>query len=124
MKAPRKKILLVEDDEATRQLFTHYLEREDCDIFLAADGKEALESARRYVPDLVILDLMLPELHGIGVCQAVKTDPATKKAKVMVVSVKGFPADRKQAAEAGADDFLAKPVSQKDFLAAAHKLLK
>ena len=120
----RKRILIVEDDEATRHLFGHYLEGEDCEVFCAVDGREGLQVAQAKLPDLVILDLMLPEIHGIGVCLGLKKDPVTKRAKVLVVSVKGFPADRKQAAEAGADGFLAKPVNCQDFLTAVRDLLK
>jgi CheY-like chemotaxis protein len=121
---PKKKILLIEDDEATLHLFGHYLEGEDSELFAAADGREGLDVARARKPDLVILDLMLPEIHGIGVCQALKGDPPTAHIKVLIVSVKGFAADRKQAAEAGADSFLAKPVSRPDFLAEVRRLLK
>jgi DNA-binding response OmpR family regulator len=121
--APRKKILIIEDDEAARELFRHYLQTEGHEVSVAADGKKGLESARALRPDLVVLDLMLPELHGIGVCQALKADPSTRHAKVLIASVKGFPADRKQAAEAGADDFLAKPVNRGDFTAAVKRLL-
>jgi DNA-binding response OmpR family regulator len=119
-----KKILLIEDDESTRELFGHYLAPEKYEVSGAADGRAGIDAARADPPDLVVLDLMLPELHGIGVCQALKSDPATRHAKVLVVSVKGFPADRKQAAEAGADGFLAKPVDRKDFVAAVKDLLK
>lgn len=124
MTQPRKKILLIEDDEATLHLFGHYLEGEDSEVFTASDGREGLEVARARKPDLVILDLMLPEIHGIGVCQALKGDPTTAHAKVLIATVKGFAADRKQAAEAGADGFLAKPVSRPDFLAEVRRLLK
>ncbi len=124
MTPEKKKILIVEDDEATLHLFGHYLEGEDCEVFCAVDGREGLEVAKAKRPDLVILDLMLPEIHGIGVCLGLKGDIATKHAKVLIVSVKGFAADRKQAAEAGADHFLAKPVSRQDFLTAVRDLLK
>ncbi len=119
-----KKVLLVEDDEGTRELFSHYLGNEGYEVKGAADGRAGLEAARVQRPDLVVLDLMLPELHGIGVCQALKADPLTRHAKVLIVSVKGFPADRKQAAQAGCDGFLAKPVDRKDFVAAVRGLLK
>lgn len=123
MTAPRR-ILIVEDDEAARELFRHYLEKEKLEILEAEDGAEALVVAAQKKPDVVVLDLMLPELHGIGVCKALKADPATRGARVMIVSVKGFAADRNQAAEAGAELFLAKPVSRDDFLAAVRQLLK
>lgn len=119
-----RKVLLVEDDEATRVLFAHYLEGENCEVLTASDGKEGVETAVLHRPSLVILDLMLPELHGIGVCQTLKAHPATIGTKVLIASVKGFPADRKQAFQAGADGFLTKPVSRQDFLAEVRKLLR
>jgi DNA-binding response OmpR family regulator len=119
-----RKILIVEDDEAARELFVHYLDKEEVGVLTAADGQAALQVARAEKPDVVVLDLMLPELHGIGVCQELKKNPATRHAKVLIVSVKGFPADKNQAAEAGADGFLTKPVSRADFLAGVRKFLK
>lgn len=120
----RRRILIVEDDEAARELFIHFLDKENCEVFTAEDGIEALKLAAEKRPDLVILDLMLPELHGIGVCKRLRADPVTRGVKVLIISVKGFPADRNQSFEAGADHFLAKPVSRDDFLSAVHQLLK
>lgn len=116
-------VLVVEDDEATVRLLEIYLRGAGYEVLSNMDGKKGLETARARKPDLIVLDLMLPELHGVAVCHALKSDPKTRHIKVLVVSVKGFPADQKQVAEAGADQFLSKPIEKEEFLAAVARLL-
>jgi DNA-binding response OmpR family regulator len=93
------------------------------DVSAASDGLEGLNAIIKSPPDLVILDVMLPEIHGYAVCHRVKTNEALKHVKILIVSAKSFPADRRQAAEAGADGFMSKPVDPKEFLEAIKNLL-
>ncbi|MBI4395693.1 MAG: response regulator [Elusimicrobia bacterium] len=116
-------ILVVEDDESTLRLLELYLQGAGYETLTALDGSTALELVKSAKPSLVVLDLMLPEVHGIGVCHTIKSHPDTKQIKVLVVSVKSFPADQRQAYEAGADFFMAKPVEKNDFLKAVRALL-
>jgi CheY-like chemotaxis protein len=116
-------ILVVEDDETTLKLEETFLAWAGYSFISAKDGRTALELAKSRRPALMVLDLMLPELHGIGVCQAIKSDPETRHIKVLVATIKSFGADRQQALQAGADGFLAKPVDQDGFISAIDALL-
>jgi CheY-like chemotaxis protein len=115
--------LVVEDDEATRELLKHVLTGAGHDVRTAEDGQLGLDAVAKEAPDLILLDIMLPEVHGFSVCHQVKSDPATKSVKVLMLSAKAFTADRRQAEEAGADGFLAKPVNPTELLQAIQNLL-
>jgi CheY-like chemotaxis protein len=120
----KKQILVAEDNDDTLTLLQLILQHAGFDdVLVARDGKTALDMARSQHPALVITDLMMPELHGIHVCHQIKSDPQTQDIKVMIVSVKNYPADHEQAAEAGADSFMGKPVNEKAFIAEIRKLL-
>jgi DNA-binding response OmpR family regulator len=110
------KLLIVEDDPSTQELLQFIAQGAGYEVCVAGDGKEGLDSARSFLPAVVILDVMLPEIHGYEVCHRIKTDAALKHTKVIMLSAKAFPADRKQALEAGADLYLTKPIQPKDFL--------
>ena len=122
-KKKNQTVLIVEDDEATIQLLEIYVRFAGYKTLVAHDGRSALELVQSKKPSLVVLDLMLPELHGVAVCHHIKTNPQTKHIKVLVVSVKSFPADQKQVAEAGADMFMPKPLEKDEFIGAVNKLL-
>jgi CheY-like chemotaxis protein len=117
------KLLVVEDDEATRELLHHILTNSGYEVREAEDGRKGLDAVARERPDLIVLDIMLPEVHGYAVCHQVKSDPATNGVKVLMLSAKAFSADRRQAEEAGADGFLAKPVNPAELLQAVKNLL-
>lgn len=117
------KILVVEDDDPIRDLLCHILRGEGFDVREAEDGRRALDAVAQERPDVIVLDIMLPEVHGLSVCHEVKHSPATKDVKVLMLSAKSFVADRRQAEEAGADGFLAKPVNPGDLLRAIRNLL-
>lgn len=117
-------ILIAEDHEVTRSLLRMMIEHMGFNVLEAHDGKMALEMARSKRPDLLVVDIMMPEVHGLAVCHQLKTDPSTQGLKIIVVSVKNYPADQEQAYQAGADLFISKPVQEKDFLLAIKKLLK
>jgi two-component system phosphate regulon response regulator PhoB len=117
------KLLVVEDDEATRELLSHILTNEGYEVCKAEDGRKGLDAVALENPALIVLDIMLPEVHGYSVCHQVKTNPATKGIKVLMLSAKSFSADRRQAEEAGADGFLAKPVNPVELLQAIKNLL-
>ncbi len=119
-----KTVLIVEDDEATIRLLEIYVRSIGYKTVLAHDGNTAIEMVKLHKPALVVLDLMLPEVHGIAVCHQIKNDPRTKNTKVLVVSVKNFPADQKQAAEVGADVFMSKPLEKEEFIQTVRKVMK
>jgi two-component system, OmpR family, alkaline phosphatase synthesis response regulator PhoP len=116
-------VLVVEDDRVVADFLKLILEGAGYAVLTADNGRSAVETARSKKPALMVLDLMLPEIHGIGVCQTIKSDPATQGIKVFIISAKNFPADHKQAHQAGADLFMGKPLAPAKFLAAVEELL-
>lgn len=113
-----KHILIVEDDLNTQEFLKQVVEGAGYRVTLVGDGQAAMEAAIRTQPDLMLLDIMMPEMHGFAVCHRVKSDEALKRIKVVILSSKSFPADRRQADQAGADDYLSKPVTREALLIA------
>ena len=106
-----KTVLIVEDDLATQDLLRQMVAGEGYHVLVAGDGKTAFEAVVQSQPDLVLMDIMMPEMHGFAVCQKIKADELLKRTKVIFLSSKSFVADRRQAEQVGADDYLAKPVT-------------
>jgi DNA-binding response OmpR family regulator len=107
----KRKILVVDDEPSLRLLVVGTLQASGYQLFKAENGYEALDIARREKPDLVLLDVVMPEMDGFEVCRRLKADPATTDAVVVMLSVLGQEADRKKGLEAGADAYLTKPFS-------------
>jgi DNA-binding response OmpR family regulator len=107
----KRKILVVDDERSLRLLVVGTLQAYDYQVFKAENGYEALEIARRERPDLVLLDVVMPEMDGFEVCRRLKADPVTKDAVVVMLTVLAQEADRKKGLEAGADAYLTKPFS-------------
>jgi CheY-like chemotaxis protein len=107
-----KKVLIAEDQPDSRRLLADILERFHpfgVQTLIAHNGTEALELAQKEQPDLILLDIMMPGLNGFEVCRSVKSDPELSKAYIIMVSAKIQTEDRKEAAMAGADEYLTKP---------------
>lgn len=110
-----KKILIVEDQVDVLKLLKMVLRAEDRKVFLAESGEEALEIARKALPDVVLLDIMLPDgIDGYEVARSLKNDPATANCSIIVMTAKVQEQDKKEASEAGADDFIGKPFDLED----------
>lgn len=107
-----KTVLVVEDEEAVRALITETI-RDDSRYRLleAKNGKEALDIARKEIPDVVILDVIMPIYDGFEVCRQIKSDPKTQKATVLMLSALGQESNKEMGRQAGADDYLIKPFS-------------
>ena len=108
------KVLIADDEGAIRALFFAALTRASegrYDVLVARDGEEALSIALREKPDLVFLDATMPKLSGFDVCRRLKSAPGTVHIKVIMLSALAGTADLKAAEEAGADDYLIKPVT-------------
>jgi DNA-binding response OmpR family regulator len=117
------KILIAEDDESTQELLKHIISSAGFEVATASDGQEALKAILGAQPDLVILDIMLPEVHGFSICHQIKSNDILKTIKVLMLSAKAFPADRRQAEEVGADAFLSKPVNPVELVNKVKSLL-
>jgi DNA-binding response OmpR family regulator len=117
-------ILIVEDDRDIAELIRHYLTRAGHTADVLSSGTEVLPRVRARRPDLLVLDLMLPGLHGLEVCQALRRDPAAADLPVIVVTARAEESDRVAGLELGADDYLTKPFSPKELVARVGALLR
>jgi two-component system phosphate regulon response regulator PhoB len=117
-------VLVVEDEPDIRALVVHHLEREGFRCRTAATGTAALHEARARPPELVVLDLMLPELDGLEVCRRLRADAATAGVPIIMLTAKADEVDRVVGLEMGADDYVAKPFSPKELVARVRAVLR
>ncbi len=111
----KPKILLVEDNENNRYLAQFLLEREGFAIEVAANGRQALEAARRNRPDLVVLDIQMPEMDGYETAERFKSDPALRDIPLVGVSSYAMTGDRDRALKAGFAGYIEKPINPDTF---------
>jgi two-component system phosphate regulon response regulator PhoB len=107
-------ILVVEDEADLQQILAYNLRQAGHEVVTASNGEVALAEVKQRVPDLIVLDLMLPGMSGTEVCKIVKQDPATRKAAVLMLTAKGSEIDRVVGFELGADDYVVKPFSVRE----------
>jgi signal transduction histidine kinase len=107
-------VLVVDDEESNRSLLADLLRAREYQVVEAADGKEALSQVASHPPDAVILDVMMPNLDGFEVCRRLKSNPATAAIPILLVTALTDRSDRLRGIEAGANDFLTKPVDTQD----------
>ena len=119
-----KKILVIEDDLDIAHLLKHYLIRENYSVSTAASGNTGLNLVTKEKPDLVILDLMLPEMDGLEVCRQLRRNPATAQIPILILTAKGEETDKVVGLEMGGDDYVTKPFSSKELLARVRALLR
>ncbi len=122
-----KKILIVDDEIHIRMLLVQALEElEDehgVEILTASNGAEGLEIISETVPDLVFLDIMMPQMNGYEVCRAVTRDPALAAVKIILLTAKGQETDRRQGLEMGAALYMTKPFDPDEVVATASRML-
>lgn len=104
------KILLVEDNEMNQDMLSRRLERKGYDVIIAVDGKQALELVSSEYPDLILMDLSLPEMDGWETTRRIKADHTTQQIPIIVLTAHALKTDREGAFEAGCDDFDVKPI--------------
>jgi two-component system alkaline phosphatase synthesis response regulator PhoP len=106
-----KKVLIVEDEETILELCSTIFKLEGYRVLCARDGEEALRITREHNPDIIVLDIQLPEINGNEVCKSLKSDPTMSHIKVLVLSGMAQDSDLQEAREAGADAYMTKPFS-------------
>jgi two-component system alkaline phosphatase synthesis response regulator PhoP len=119
-----KKVLIVEDEQDILQLVKHYLEKEGFRPVTAMSGLEALKKVKEDKPDLVVLDLMLPEMDGLEVCKRLRSVPDTAMLPILMLTAKAEESDTIVGLELGADDYVTKPFSPKALVARVKALLR
>lgn len=110
-------ILIVEDEPSLRRFMSRLLTREGYEVRVAEDGLEALSLAEKGTPDLVLLDLMLPEMDGFDVCRRLRARSDTADVPILVVTARATLESREKSFEAGANDFILKPYDPRELIA-------
>ena len=118
------KVLLVEDEEDIREMVHFNLFKERYKVLLASDGQTALDIATNEIPDLIVLDVMIPKIDGFEVCRNLKKRAETKKIPIIMLTAKGEEEDVIKGLEVGADDYITKPFSPKVLLARIKAVLR
>ena len=118
------RILVVDDEIDALELIGFNLKASGYDVITAEDGEDALEKARKFSPDLVLLDIMLPVIEGWEVCKLLRRDPATARLPIIMLTAKASEIDRVLGLELGADDYVTKPFSPRELILRIKNLLK
>ncbi len=121
---PRPAVLVAEDESAQREVLLYNLEADGFAVIGAADGEEALERAAETMPDIVILDWMLPKVSGIEVCRRLKAQPKFRMIPIIMLSARADELDRVRGLETGADDYMVKPYSIVELMARVRAQLR
>jgi DNA-binding response OmpR family regulator len=119
-----KKILIADDNENIREALTYLLEDEGYSLTLAKDGFDALNKVRSVRPDILFLDIMMPELSGYEVCRIIKNDPELSNIYVIMLTAKGQVSEQERGKEVGADEYIVKPFSPMEILSKIKILLE
>src|SRR6266487_2428654 len=120
----KARVLIVDDEVKNVKLLEALLAPQNFEIEKAYDGKAALAQVQRNPPDMILLDVMMPELDGFEVCRRLKSDTETQLIPVVIMTALGQVEDRIKGKEAGADDFLTKPVDRRELMARINSLLR
>lgn len=122
--AAKNRILIADDNQANCELLEAYLAGIDCEIEFATDGKDTLEKVASFKPDLILLDVMMPKISGFEVCKKIKSDPATSRIMVLMVTALNELGDIDRAVAAKTDDFLSKPINKLALTKRVENMLK
>jgi DNA-binding response OmpR family regulator len=120
----RKRVLVVEDEDNIAIALDYLMTREGYDHDRVANGGEALARIRATHPDLVLLDVMLPEVSGYEICQGVRLDPDLSDVKILMMTARGSAIERRKGLALGADGFISKPFELKELREAVRRLLE
>ncbi len=121
---PRSTVLVVDDNPQNVELIQAYLESINCATEVAVDGVDALAKTPRIMPDLIILDIMMPRMSGFEVCRRLKADPKFRDIPILMVTALNELGDIERGVESGTDDFLSKPLNKLELLTRVKSLLR
>lgn len=119
-----KRILIVDDEPNIVTSLEFLMRREGFEVDIAADGEQALRAVGRIVPDLVLLDIMLPRVNGFEVCEKLRADPRYSRVKIVMLTAKGRDTDVAKGMALGADLYVTKPFSTKELVAQIGQMLR
>lgn len=117
-------VLVVDDNPQNLELLLAYLEDLDCKTVSATEGAEAVDKAKQILPDLILLDVMMPKMSGFEVCKRLKNDPRTTDIPIIMVTALSELGDIERAIDSGTDDFLSKPVNRLELITRVKTMLK
>ena len=121
---PKEKILIVDDEKDIIKMLDYNLKKEGYRVISVCNGEDALDSAKRENPDLIILDLMLPGIDGLEVSKSLKKEPKTSRIPIIMLTAKAQEADKVIGLELGADDYVTKPFSPRELIARMKAVLR
>ena len=118
------KILVVDDEKDIQEFIEYNLKKEGYEVFLANNGIEAIEEAKRIKPDLILMDVMMPQMDGIQACQQIKANPSLNKIFIVFLTARAEEYSELAGFDAGADDYIAKPIKPKLLLTRLSAILR
>lgn len=118
------RILLVDDEADILEFIRYNLEKEDYEVFTASNGREAVETALRVVPHLILLDVMMPEMDGIETCREIRSHDSLRRTLIAFLTARGEDYSQIAGFDAGADDYIAKPIHVRVLLSRIRAMLK
>jgi len=118
------RILLVDDEPDVLDFLSYNLKKEGYEVFTAPDGKSAIQTAKRVLPNLIILDVMMPEMDGIEACKELRSSPETKNALIVFLTARTEDYSQIAGLDAGADDYISKPLKPRVLISRIHALLR
>lgn len=118
------RVLVVDDNQANLELLQACLEELDCETIAAFSGREALQVVKKQPPDLILLDVMMPQMSGFEVCRRIKNDPKTAEIPIIMVTALNELGDIERGIDSGTDDFLSKPVNKWELITRVKTMLK
>jgi len=119
-----KRVLIVDDEPNIVAALEYLLRRSGYEVHVASDGEAALQQVQAVAPDLVLLDVMMPEKSGYDVCQRIRAHPQWSKIRIVILSAKGREAEMSKGLSLGADAYVTKPFSNADLVACIGELLR
>lgn len=119
----RKKILIVDDERLTRAILQRHIVLAGYDVIVASNGQEAMQKIQEVTPDLVVVDLVMPDMNGFEMCRRIRSNEQTKKTPLIVVSALQSQADIDEAKSSGADVYMTKPIKSDEFISQVKRYL-